>query len=473
MPDEPNTPQSTAPQSEPTEPTPAPVTSTPAPATPIPAPKKRAKWLLPVIAGAAVLLLGGGAYGYFGVYTQTPENIWKASVKNTGEALNTFVKEQPAAKKGAKLDGSFKVASPFAADGTITSAINGMNSSTTMDVGVTGVRANMEMRTIAASGATSPDLYMKISGVKGLATLMGASEDIVSTVDGLDGKWLMVDHTLLDQYQQSLTGGATADKSPQLTDKDLRDIETKMAAVLRERLFTTDESKAVVKMTESFKKEDFQGRKSQHVKVKVVKAQLREMVIALKDAAKTTKLKDLVLMGDTSRSFEEALNFDDMLKSVDNGNYDKAYADVWLDMGLKYVRNVRITDPENASNYVDFMLDYTGGDDYPFSISYSMSDGTSGSTDKMGLKLGMAVNRKSLKSTLSFSVKGTSADTNVDANGSFTLTPSDDAVSVDKPAGATNIMNMLGGYMNEIQSIQNELSANSSASLFDDIELAQ
>jgi hypothetical protein len=65
-------------------------TATSAPKTKKPMPK----WLLPVIIVAgSLLVLGGGAYGYLGVYMQTPENLWKQSVKNTGKGFADFVNQ--------------------------------------------------------------------------------------------------------------------------------------------------------------------------------------------------------------------------------------------------------------------------------------------------------------------------------------------------------------------------------------------
>jgi hypothetical protein len=461
---------SAAPMSEPVTP---PETAAPAPVQAPPASKKaRPKWFFGAVAAAFVLLVAGGAYGYFGIYMQTPENIWKTSLKNTRQGLDAYVDKGLPDKKGAKFNGSFKMTAPLSADGSFTGSTYEQAADMKLDVGTSGVRASLAVKTVPVEGSETPDVYLNVSGIKGLAGLVSQDPGLNTMIDSLDGKWLVADHTLLDEVQKNLNDGATSDltkETPEQLKKDLEDIEKKVAAVVNDRLLTDDDAKAVVIIKEKRAKEDFKGRKSQRLRVQVRKAQLHDFAVAMKDALKTTKMNKW-LVGDTKKSFEEALNFDDLLKSIDSANYDDATADAWVDIGYKTIRNIRIYQkPGDTKNYVDLMFDYQGGDDYPFLLHAVAPESPDGD---MEFSLGLTLNRTTDKAKLTFDIKQKSkggAET-ATANGSFEVTPSDEKISVEKPAGATNIVNLLGGFLGQAQ---NELKVVNpvNSSFLDDAEL--
>ena len=447
---------SATPQQE--QPTPASqaTTSTPAPKT-----NKPKKWLLPVVAGAAVLLLGGGAYGYFGVYTQSPSYIWKQSVKKTGEGLKAFLEQVPATPKSSKINGTFKLTTPVAADGTLTSVSDEKNMQLTTSFGAAGIRANLELRGITPSGASNPDLYVKVDGVKGLAGLAGSSaSEIEPILNSVDGKWFVVDHTLLDQATASLKTSDAKIPSNEELRKDMIELSKSMTAVLNERVFTTDDTKAVAALKAKVAKEDFKGRASQHITVQIRKQQLKDFVVAMKDTIKDSKVRELFAPNTNGKTFEQAIDFDGMLKDLDKANYDTMVADVWLDSSLHYIRNVRIPivdekDAKKTTGSIDFMLDYKGGDEYPLSVTMSNKDKDAEGT----ITIGMTLKKASSDATLTLGLDMTSEGQKIQGSAEFKMSGSNDAVSVEKPAGATNIMNLLGSYMSELQQLSSGLGA--------------
>lgn len=440
--------------------------------------KSSPKWLLPVIiAGVVALLLGAGAYGYMGIYMQTPENLWKQSVKNTGKGFSDFVNQPMQSQKGGKVAGTFKVTYPVAADGTISGSYDDKSTQVNASVGASGVRANLELRGLTQDAANSQDIYVKVDGLNTVGSLLGGTNtELGSLVSSIDGKWYVLDHTLLDQATATLKEGDTKTPTAQEVQKEAQDLSKKFAVILNERLFTTDEKNAVVIVKEKLAKEDFKGRKSQHVKVQVRKDQLRSMVIALKDAAKDTKVKDWLVMGDTNKTFEEALDFDSLLKDIDNANYDNAVADVWLDTGLKFVRNVRINavdkkDPNKVTGSVDFMLDYTGGDELPLSITITNQESDK---NKGSINLGMNINKKSYIIKFTAAVDGNFDGQKVNGNADLTVTPSGDTLKVEKPTGAKNILELVGGLMGQTSDLQTQLSSPSGSDfsgILDDLQL--
>lgn len=423
--------------------------------------KKRAKWFLPaIIAGAVLLLAGGGSYAYLGVYMQTPENLWKTGLKNTGNGLQKYIDNQPATPKSTKLNGSFKLASPVAADGTIEGVSDEKNMKLTANAGASGVRASMELRAITSDGQTNPDVYLKVDGLTPIAALLGgeASEigDIVQTVEN---KWFMVDHSLLDQITAEQ---ASDEKSPSADElqKEIQASAKKMAVVFNDYLFTTDDTKAVIALKEKLEKEDFKGRKSQHVKVQVRKDQLKAFLKELRGTVKGTYLEKQFLAGyeaGASGTGMKAPTLEELLDELDKVSFDNAVADVWIDTSLKYIRNVRITGNDKQSGSttsVDFMLDYTGGNEFPLSITLSGKD----STGEGSISLGMLLNQKSSDVKFTIGVDGTFEKQKITFNADLTVKGSDETVAVEKPAGATNIMELLGTYMNQLEMIQSQFN---------------
>ena len=410
-------------------------------------PTKSKKFLLPLLAGIVLLGLSGVAYGYFGVYQQTPANIWKRSLNNTSKGLQGFSNKAPTSKKGVKVEGSFKITEPTAADGTIKAASYATTTLFTADAGAAGFRANVEVRALPVTGATSPDIYLKVNGLKGIAGLAGLGSQLDSTINGLENKWFFVDHTLLDQAAQNVTKSKTPlSESPDQLQKGANDIAKKMTTVINDRLLSTDSAKAVLAIKSSVGKEQFKGRPSEHLIVQVRKQQLRDFAVAMKDALKTTKAKDWMVGDDTTKTFEQAINFDSLLKDIDNANYDNAYADVWLDTGLDYVRDVRINASDGTAaskSYVDFLLDYTGGDDYPISLTIADNDANNSGTVTIGVDL----NKKNDDIKLTAAVAGTFSKQKVAGTATVTISPSDDKVTVEKPTDAVNLMNLVSGFL--------------------------
>jgi hypothetical protein len=416
--------------------------------------KPRAKWFLPALAGVAVLVISGSAYGYMGVYLQSPKQVGNQALKNTAAGYKKFALADHPVKKGAKLAGTFKLTAPVAGDGTMSLNLDDKNFKFLADAGVSGVRTNLEIRGVDSAGDT-PDLYLKLSGVKTIGSLLGSqgSSQIGNLATAVDDKWFSVDHTLLDQAlaQGTATQASTiTSESPQQLQIDIQDINKKMSEVISDRLLSTDSKKAVVIIKESLGKEDFKGRSSQHYKVKVQKQQLRDMVVALKDAVKDTKLKQWLGSDDKTKTFEQSIQFDQLLQSIDSANYDNAEAEVWVDQAIKYVRDVRVNAIDangKKTGAIDFFLDYKGGDELPFQVNVtSLEEATKGSVN-----FGITVNQKTSVSKLSVAADLLSGGQKLVGNANITIEGSDDKVNVDKPVGAKNLLDFIAPIIAQLQ----------------------
>lgn len=404
--------------------------------------KRRSKWLMPVIIIGALLVIGGGAYGYMGVYMQTPQNVWKSALRNTGDSLTAYVNTTQKSYSGGKINGTFTMTSPTTADGSVTGAFDAKNAVLSMNAGALGVRATAELRSIITDPATSPDVYIKLGGLKTISGLMGSSSPYTSLLNQLDDTWYFVDHTLT---AQAATKVGTAPESAEQLQKDIQTIATKVNVVFQDYIFTTDQNKAVIVVKESLGKEDFKGRKSQKYIAQVRKHQLKDMVVVLKDTLKETRAKEWVV-GTSGKTFEEQANFEQLIKEIDALSEDKLTAEVWVDSGLKYIRNVRITAPnqkDNATSTVDFMMDYIGGESVPLTVTSTVKD----TKNNGSVQLGVTLHKNSSNAEFNLVVAGSSNGQRIDATLKVAVEPTNDPVAVAKPDGAKNIMGLLGGVL--------------------------
>ncbi len=406
--------------------------------------KGRAKWLLPIIIVGTIVAMAASTYGYMGVYLQSPQNLWSQALKNTGEAINDYATGPKQTYSGAKISGTYNVISPTAVDGTITAAFDGKSTSATITANAMGIMANLEVLSITKQPASSPDIYLKLSGVKGAATLLGNNK-LAEVVSKLDGQWYYIDHTLTANLTKNLPNTAN---DPQQLQANVQDAAKKVSTVLQDRLFNSDSKKAVLVTAKTLGKEDFKGRKTQKYQAQLRKTQLKDMVTELQSALKDSKLSNSIFgdINDANKQQENQNKLDKILKQIEALPEEKLTAEVWVDTGLKYIRNVRIALPGNnasTATMLDIMVDYTGGDTMPIIVTQTNSDAKNNSTTT----LGVTANKSNSAVELSFAQKGNTGGQNMDFSSKIKVDPSNDSVNAAVPAGAKNIMELSGGVL--------------------------
>ncbi len=404
-----------------------------------PGAKLKSKFMLPLVLGI-VLLFGGGAAAYVTVFQKTPEKLWSSALSNTTNGLDTMLKtglsEQ---KKTTKMEGSIKVESPLAVDATMSGDLSASNGTFSADVSASGTRINAEVRTITKDGAKSPDIYLKVDGLDQIGSLIGSAvpAELGDTIDAVNNQWFYLDHTLIDQY---LTTAGASDTQMNFSKEDMDKVADNIMGVMKNRFFASDE-KAVFTLTEKVGKEKFEDTNTYKVKVAVNKENFKQFVTDLKDAIKDTKLEEALKASSPEKSLEEVLNFDKMLEELDKADFSKATADVWIEANGGYIRNVRVYPKENdTANYLDFGLNYTGGDVYPLAIKATIDDGGT----KGSLAFGMNVNAKNADVEMTMNADMTSNDSPFKMNMKMSLKGSDDEVKVEEPSDATNVLELLG-----------------------------
>ena len=359
-----------------------PVSSTPQPAFGVnqsfssmtaQSPRRRLPKKLVIIAAAAVLvLLGGGAAAYFGyVQPNNPDNLWKTALSRTGKGydkLTDYINQQAAAKyNGTAIKGSFKLSGSLAADGSFQGSSSGDNSEYTGSLSTEGLKVSLDLRTLKSTG-TAPDVYFKVDGLQGLGSLLGGGDpELTSLLNGVDGNWYFVDHSLFDQ----LSGSSVSDM--QFTSADINATLKAIGTPSQTYVFSGDPQKEIFTLKQKVGKEKQDGLNVYHYKVGLNKTNLKAYNNALCDSLKDTKLFKILAEGEDASSELKSCKDTSDLDSLNESDS----ADVWVDTHTKLVHRVRFTDKSNSSSYFDIGQNYQGGDQLPFFVDINdKSDGT-------------------------------------------------------------------------------------------------
>jgi hypothetical protein len=381
-----------------------------------------------------LLLLGGSAAAYFGyVLPNKPANIWAKALINTGKGydkLASYSESQLSGKtKGVTIKGSYKVSGSIAADGTFEGSSDADNGEFTASLSATGVKVNLDTR-IIKSAAGSPDIYFKLDGLQGIGTLFGgAGSQYENALNGINGNWYFVDHTLFDQYAKG------ANSSLQISQSDVHSVLKAIGDASKQNVFTSDTSKMAFTVKQNVGKENQDGRSVYHFKAAINKDNLKTYVKNLCTNLEASNLKKF--FNNDSKQVGSTLGCDTADTAIANFK-DGRTADVWVDMHTKLIHKVRFIDPNNKDNYFDVGQDYQGGDVLPFSLGFHSKDSGLTSDGTISLSLNMKTN--------SLIVKGSARDSGTDStSGSidFTVSPNSSKVKVDKPANAKTLIQLL------------------------------
>jgi hypothetical protein len=410
--------------------------SAPVSSAPVGASGGKKKWLLPAVVVAALVVVLGGGYVFAFYLPNTPSSVYSSSLQNTGKAIDSLVDygNTVAAKnyKSYDVTGSLKVKSSGAnVDGTLTGSFDETGNATmAATVDVLGQDVNVNVRSIKASGNSSPDLYLQVSGIKSTLDGLGAS-----SFDSLDGQWIGIDHNLIDTYaqgySQNLQTLGTSTQAP--TTAQVTDAIKKVQVVNKQYLFTTDSSKAVLTQQKYIGKETKNGRSVYHYKDGYNKDHLVDYLGAVKTALDSSSLNSWS-KAESKQDLSQQLGLQNTIDSAKK--LDGKYTfDLYADAKTKLVQSVQFADPTSPGTTFTVSQNYTGGDEYPFDLSINdKSDGQATTGD-----LKVILNKKTNKATLGI----TAAEADTSLSFDATLTPSDKTVTVTAPVGAQPIFNIL------------------------------
>ncbi|MBP9761831.1 hypothetical protein KBD11_02055 [Candidatus Saccharibacteria bacterium] len=400
--------------------------------------RSKKKWLLPVAVGGLVALLAGGyVLGFY--LPNRPENAYKIGMKLTGVATDKIIAyaEERKDLTTVDIDASAAIKS---AGGSYDLKMKGQSSDTalnmSMDANIAGEKMNIALRAASASQSTNPDIYFKATGVASLLSQISSDPKIA----GLDDQWIVVDHTILDTYDKQIeaTTGTSLRETP--TQEQLIDALTKVQQVNKEHLFTANSDKSVLVYKEYVGKATRNSRPAFHYRTGYDKENFKAYINAIGDALDKSSLNEWSKNQSSGKNISAILELKSLAESIDKTKGDETF-DLYVDAGTKVIQSIVFTDTKGGGGVLTLAQNYTGGDTYPFELSFKSAGESS-----IDQKYGMTINTKTDKTL--FSVKiDTPEENNMSLEVTGSLTPSKAKVAVETPTGAlpiTQVMQLLG-----------------------------
>jgi hypothetical protein len=417
--------------------------------------KKRGLLLALVV--VAVLVLGAAGY-VFGYYLPNkPAAVYSSSLEKGGKALDALIDySNTASKKDYKsynFTGSMQVkSSGVSFDGTLTGGFDPEgNADVKLNADILGQKMSANVRSVHAEGTNSPDLYVQLSGIKSMLDQYG-----LKSLDSLDGQWIGIDHTLLDTYaaalDESAAGAISGSKTP--TPEQVEDALAKVQTVNKDYIFTTNSDKAVLTNAKYVAAETKDGRATLRYTVGYSKEHLQAYVNALKSALNSSKLNDWSKDANDGKNLSEMVDFNSLNASIRDANSNYTF-DIWVDKTTKLIRTVQFTEPSDKSSTFALTQGYTGGDEYPFTLTFSGKNSESGETESASVNLTLNTSTNKTSGVMKLSEGSTSAKLD------FAVTPSNDTLKVTAPAGAMPVTNLLSmfGLGSDSSLLSSELSS--------------
>jgi hypothetical protein len=400
------------------------------------APKRRL-WIM-VAALIVLLLLASTGYVFAFYLPNTPSHVYGASLVNSGKALDKLVdysKQQAQANyQSSSVDGSLTIKSIA---GSYDVSLNGAadktgNGSFAATASLGTLKLSSDVRVVHVKAGQTPDVYVRLGGIKSLLDTYGLKQ-----YDSLDGQWIVIDHTFTDKYANSTSLKADGSMMAPTAAQAL-DAETKIQAVNKQYLFTTDKAKSVLANEKYLGRTTQNGRTLDRYRVGYNKAHMAAYVSAVGVALDSSQLNNWFKASASGKSLNQAMNLT-TLESTINKSRDDYTFEFWADTKTKLISKVAFVDPSDKSSVISIGQNYTGGSQYPFSIGFTDNDGKTPQTGNLDFTFDTTTNK------VDFTLSGSDGSTSV--SGNFTVTPSKQTITVTTPAGAksiTSVLNSLG-----------------------------
>ncbi len=404
--------------------------------------RRKRRWLLPVVVAVVLILLLGGGYLFAFYLPNTPSAVYATSLKRTGEGLDALITySNNYSQKGYKstsFTGTVHSTGTASFDGSLNgSADTTGNASYKVDADVMGEKMNANILGVHVDGSKTPDIYVQLTGIKKELDSFG-----LNSIDSLDGKWVAVDHTLINSYVNQLNQNASGLTKGSLvpTSAQINDAVGKIQSVNKQYIFTADASKAVLANEKFIGKQTKDGRETYHYTVSYNKAHLKTYVSALGDALDSSSLNAWAKSANSGKSLSQTIDFQSIQKSIDKAKTGYTL-DLWVDAKTKLVHSVAFADPSQPGSVFTLTQNYTGGTTYPFSIHINGKDPATGDIENVSVDVAIDTKSDATKGEMTVDQ---GKDLHMTLN--FTATPSKNSVQVKAPTGAEPVMNLLAEW---------------------------
>lgn len=408
---------------------------------PAPANSPKHKFLLPGAIVAALVLMLAAAY-YLSIYLpNTPSHVYSESLSNSGLALDMLVqysqKQEHANYSTTSFTGTLHGKSPGASyDMTMTGAIDkNANANIQLNSDIMGEKVNANILSIKAAGNTAPDIYVRVTGIKSMLDSLG-----MNSLDKVDGEWISIDHTLVESYLSSVASKSQSNTSTGApTYAAVEDAISKVQAVNKRYLFSTNATTAVFSNPKFIAKETSGGHTLDHYKVGYSKAHLNAYLTAVGQALNSSQLNSWYKGVSSGKNLSDGMDISSWQKQVNSAPANYTF-DMWSDTKTKLISKISFTDPSNKSSVFSIAQNYTGGSTYPFQLGFTGKD-SSGNPEAASLNVSVDTNTNKMTFALTDNTTSSDGITNVTAN--ISATPSNTPVAVTAPKNSESVTNLL------------------------------
>lgn len=406
-------------------------------------PKRTSKKSLIILAvvSLTMLLMGVGAAAYTAIVVNSPDRIWDQAMQNTsaqfGE-LSQKLQESPV--NGGSVQGSFTSTAPI----PVTANLNGKwfekSAEFSGETSVAGIQVGGELRVVGSDPAQEPEIFIKIDGLDRAEPILTLLQpELTELIPAVNDVWYRIDDATRSSF------ASEDDSVSVVSPEELSMTSERLSSVVQDRLFSADESKAVFAVNNPVGREEFEGADTYKYDVIVQKQQFIDFTNEISAIVEGTSLQS-TLNNSTGNS---AGSLEQITLQLQETDFSKMRAEVWVDMDMKYFRNVRFTLPDSDSGskgYVDFGLDYEGGDELPFNIRI-VTESKTLNGDALSLLLTATLNKKTTDVKLGFTLSGSTDSQQITASGELVIIPSDEALEVEAPNDARNVSELLSLLM--------------------------
>lgn len=403
-------------------------------------PKRKIIWGAAIAVLVVLLLSGAFVFGYY--LPNRPTAVYAKAMSRSGDAVDLLVQEV-----NAQTEKSYKsthVEAAFSAkegstvlDGTADVKFSQTGFAGTAKANVMGQKMSAELRGVDVPESESPDIYVKVDGLAAYSAYLGAE-----LTDKLNAQWVLIDHTLVDSAQSSVTG-SPAESTP--TPQQLNDAMQKMQVVNKKYLFSDDKEAAVFTYSTFVGKETKDGRSVNHYKVTVSKASLKAYIDALGKSLDASKLNDWA-QKQYKKNISEVVDFAAAKAEVDNLKDNESF-DLYVDLKTKLMQSIAYSDKKDdgGTATVAISQNCTGGDVYPFELSIKTAGGEQGDFSAV---VGAVANKKGNSMKLTIDAHGTEEDVSSTYKLTVNVTPSNDVLKVEAPSGARSFNDIITEVQN-------------------------
>lgn len=393
-----------------------------------------------------MLIIAGFVFGYY--LPNRPGAVWNTGLDRSGKALDELLtqatdKEQLEQYKKSEVKASMDIKSQGNdLSGTFTgrfdnSRADGELKFTGKENGSASVNIGMKFISILADGATYPDSYIQLNGLKALG-----ADSLAPGASQYDGKWISVKAKYLESLGLPVPSADKKNNDSQVNAGDISEVIRATSSVAKDYVFTSNKDRALIEQRSFVGKEKVDGITAYHYKAGINKSHGEQFCTAYYDKLAGTSLYKKLNQNDQEKINKSRDNDIKSCKKDDIGSIkDSDTFDIWIGGKYKLIHKIRVTDDKNKGTYWDIGQNYNGGDEISLFSNYHYAGDT-----PADVSVNFTTNIKTVDSKGALSVNYGKGNDAWQATATFEIKPLSGELNLEKPADSIPIETILKQY---------------------------